>query len=55
MHFTGFRQLYIFFLLQSEGNVVASGDVSKFAFIKEECFTFKDESIEDNCEVGCNV
>jgi hypothetical protein len=44
-------------LLQSEGSVEASsGDVAEFPLIKEEdCITFKDEPIEDNCEVRCNV
>ena len=41
-------------LPQTEGSVVASsGEVTESALIKEEdCITFKDEPIEDNCEVG---
>jgi hypothetical protein len=42
--------------MQSEGSLEDSGDVAECAVIKEEdCITFKDEPIEDNCEVGCPV
>ena len=43
--------------MQNEGSVEASsGDVAEFALIKEEdCITFKDEPIEDDCEVGFNI